>query len=110
MSEGTFIKAAKNEYLLALFRASSTVFLAVITAYVVGTRDDVKAINKDLSDFKIAYAERVSHVEGQVGQLTGSVEAHRQRLNGDENDIRSLWGRLYELTARTIAPTQPRNP
>ncbi len=98
------IKVAKNEWLLAVFRGTTSIFLAVITAYVVGTRDEVKAINRDLADFKIAYAERIAKVEGQVGELKGSIDVHRSRLTGLDADTRAIWGRLYEMGTRQSTP------
>lgn len=100
------IKGATNEWVLLVFRSTTTLALTVITVYVIGTRDDTRAINKDLSDFKIAYAERIAHVEGQVGELKGSIETHRMRLAGIDADLRAIWGRIYEMVSRTNGTTK----
>jgi hypothetical protein len=95
------IKAATSEYTLLTYRTVTALCAVIITAYVIGTRDDVKGLSRELDAFRVAQIERLAKVEGQVGELRGSVEVHRKRLEGNDADIRSIWSRFYDLNSRT---------
>ncbi len=99
------IKAATSEYTLLAYRAVTALCAVIITGYVIGTRDDVKGLSKDLDLFRVAQIERLAKVEGQVGELKGSVETHRKRLEGLDNDTRAIWSRLFDFNQR-LAPTR----
>lgn len=116
-----FVKAAKNETWLFSFRITALGFglttsvlgflatntLADIKSSIADIRRDVSTLDRRYNDDRVAIADRVGRVEGQVGELKGSVETHRRRLDDGDTNSRAIWQRLFEVGR---APPRPNNP
>jgi len=106
-----FAKAVTNEGFLftsriwiMLFSAAAAVlgFFAVtmlndIRGSIADVRRDVSSLDRRYNEDRVTMADRVGRVEGQVGELKGSVETHRGRLNDIDTDRRAMWQRLFEM-------------
>lgn len=103
--EGPIIKAATSEWVLLANRIFLSGSAAVILAFAAGIRDDTAALKRDFTLYQIAEEARVSRLEGSVRMLEGSIDVHRKRLEGNDNDIRGLWSRLYDMASR-FTPTK----
>jgi hypothetical protein len=110
-AKSSFEKVVTNENFLFSFRAvitllgaASTILCAVIAMMVsdikgsiADIRRDVSALERRYNEDRLIMADRLGKVEGQVGQLNGSVEVHRKRLEELDSDKRAVWQRLYEI-------------
>ncbi len=94
------IKAATNEWSLMLYRLVTGLCALIITFYVMGTRDEVKSIATDLAAFKLNYETRVARIEGSYGEIRSVVDASRTRIASADNDIRSIWNRIYDMASK----------
>lgn len=95
------VKAATNEYVLFFYRFVTAGCALVMTYWVADLRSDAKEIRRDFNLYQITEEARISKIEGQVGEIKGAVEVHRQRLSDGDADRRDLWKRVFDLVART---------
>lgn len=102
--DGPIIKAATNEWFLLGTRAFMSGGISLLVALAVGIRDDQASIKRDFINFQLTEEARISKLEGALGAITGSIEVHRKRLEGNDSDIRSLWARVYDLASGRSTP------
>ena len=99
-TDSKIIKAATSEWTLLAFRAGTTIMLAIIVNYVVGTKTDLAELTKEVYNLRISQTERVAKLEGEVSQVNTTMADHRSRLSGMDGDMRTVWNRLYEFSIR----------
>ncbi len=106
MSAGTenIIKGATNEWVLLLYRAITAGCALIVTWFVTDMRSGQERLVAQFNDFRLTNESRISKVEGEVGLLRGSVEVHRKRIEGNDADIRGLWGRMYDFNKSKSGP------
>lgn len=114
-----FVKTVTNERVLFSWRTIVLVLSVsgnVIMGFIQGGVSDIKAsiikVESQVADLdrrfnlnQINTIDRLGKVEGQVGELKGSVETHRGRLTDIDNDRRAMWQRLYEMSRSRLNPT-----
>lgn len=96
-AEAKLLRAFTNEWVLLLFRSFMSVTLGICAWFLTDMKSGQKELATQFNDFRLTNEARISKVEGEVGLLRGSVEVHRRRLEGNDTDIRSLWGRIYDI-------------
>lgn len=106
--EGPIIKAATNEWFLLLVRVFMGSAVSLLVALAVGIRDDTASLKRDFFNYQLTEEARISKLEGAMSAIAGSIEVHRKRLEGNDNDIRGLWSRLYDMASRM--GSNPRTP
>ena len=102
------IKAATNEYVLFANRLFLSGCAAVIVFFATGIRQDTADLKREFITYQLVEEARLSRLEGKMGAMEGSVDAHRRRLDSNDTDIRSLWARIYDLASgRSTTPGRP---
>lgn len=103
------IKVATNEYMLLALRVGMNVGVGLvgymvadgfhdIKASIIDVKHDITDMRRQYADDRVASAIQLGKIEGQVGELKGTVEVHRSRLTEADIDRRSLWQRVFELS------------
>lgn len=106
--DGPIIKAATNEWVLLANRLFLSGSAAVIILFASGIRDDTASLKREFIAYQLTEEARISKLEGEVRSFQGTIEVHRKRLEGNDNDIRGLWSRLYDMASgRATNPTRP---
>lgn len=99
-----FVKVVTNETWLFFFRSGTIGLLTLCSWWLGDLKNESRELRRDFVEFKLAEAERLAKMEGQVSGLVASVEVHRKRLEGNDNDIRSIWSRIFDLNSRVPRP------
>ena len=71
--------------------------MAQINGELKNQRKTFEAFKSEQGAFRLADAKELAEIRGKVFSLEGSVDTHRGRLMGIENDVRTFWGKLLEL-------------
>ena len=90
-SDSKLIKASTNEWTLLSWRAGVAIMSALGLAWLADIRSSQSAIVEKFTAFQLSNEARLGRVEGQLGELKGSVGVHRDRIIEVEKDVRSLW-------------------
>lgn len=98
------IKVATNEYALLGNRIFVSGCAAVLVFFASGIRDDTTTLKREFVAYQLSEEARLSRIEGTIKGMEGSIEVHRKRLEGNDNDIRSLWARIYDLASGRATP------
>lgn len=105
-----FVRIVTHETLLFSFRSGMIGLLTLACWWLGDLKNDSRELRRDFVEFKLAEAERLAKVEGQVSGLVASVEVHRKRLEGNDTDIRSIWSRIFDMSSRLSTKTLPSPP
>lgn len=100
--QSPFIKAVTAEGALFTWRTYMAGAAAIITAFTYDIKSGTSELKKELTEYRLLQESRISKIEGEMGQMRGTISTHRDRLSGNDADIRALWGRVFEL--------RPQNP
>ena len=102
--ESEFIKVAKNEYLLFLFRFCISACSLLMTWFILDIKSDTKDVKKEFADYRITQEARIAKLEGMLGVFDTSIRMHSTTLDSHER-------RIYDLTrAYGNGPMSPIRP
>jgi len=120
--ESGLTKFGKNEGVLLSWRTLVLLLCAGGTGGIWNANGDLRDIKRELADqrrefaaFKdqqsqnrLTDAKELGDLRGRVGGIEGTVEVHRSRIRGLEDDVRGFWTRLLEVAGQQQQPRGPR--
>ena len=111
VGESGLAKFGRNEGVLLSWRTLVLLLCVGGTGGIWNANGDLRDIKRELADqrrefaaFKdqqsqnrLTDAKELGDLRGRVSSIEGSVDVHRGRLKGLEDDVRNFWVRILEM-------------
>lgn len=100
--ESSFINAAKNEYVLLLYRAVTAGCCLFMTWWIMDLKNATQEMRKDFNISLIMNEARIAKLEGKVDVIDVAVRMQSRSIESNQTTLQSLWNRMYELNRSPI--------